>query len=260
MPGLRVVRWGTERVRVGSWRGDHGLAYVAPVAETPSVSVAMVRHCCALLAKLGYTEVVTGALGWREQRGFLLAGFEVREELHLLSRGLHDLPTVPTDQLRRGLRRDRQGVLAVDALAFSSFWRLDEAGMTEALSATRSARLRVAGDPEVVGYAISGRSGTKGYLQRLAVHPAAQGRGLGRALVVDGLRWMRRRGVDQVVVNTQVGNQRALELYRSLGFELEPSRLAVLAFRLEDHEPGASTARCPPPGAAAPGPRARRPS
>lgn len=236
MPGLRVVRCGAERIRVGSWRGEGGRAYVTPVAETPPASVAMVRHCCALLAAQGYTEVVTGALGWREQRGFLQAGFELREELHLLSRSLRDLPRVDPGPLRRGHRRDRQRILVVDALAFPAFWRLDDAGMTEALRATRSARLRVAAEREVAGYAISGRSGTRGYLQRLAVDPRSQGRGLGRALVVDGLRWMRRHGADQVVVNTQVGNQRALDLYHGLGFRLEPSRLAVLARRLEDRE------------------------
>lgn len=236
MPRLRVVRWGAERVRVGSWRGDQGLAYLAPVAETPPASTTIVRHCCVLLAGQGYREVVTGALGRREQQGFLQAGFEVREELHLLSRALRDLPRLAAAPLRRGHRRDRQRILAVDTLAFPPFWRLDDEGMTEALSATRSARLRVADEEQVMGYAISGRSGTRGYLQRLAVDPAAQGRGLGRALVIDGLRWMRRHGADQVVVNTQVGNQRALQLYLNLGFRLEPSGLAVLARRLEDRE------------------------
>ncbi|MFP5375959.1 MAG: hypothetical protein ACLGIO_04140, partial [Acidimicrobiia bacterium] len=165
MPGLRVVRWGAERVRVGSWRGDDALAYLAPVAETPPASVAMVRHCCALLAGQGYREVVTGALGWREQQGFLQAGFEVREELHLLSRALRNLPPAPPAPLRRGHRRDRQRILAVDASAFPPFWRLDDAGLAEALNATRSARLRVAGGDQPLGYAISGRSGARGYLQ-----------------------------------------------------------------------------------------------
>jgi len=47
---------------------------------------------------------------------------------------------------------------------------------------------------------------------------------------------MRRRGASQVVVNTQVGNERALRLYQHLGFRLEPSGLAVLTRRLEDRE------------------------
>lgn len=243
MPGLRVVRRGAERLRVGSWRGDHGMAYVAPVAETPPVSGSMVRHCCDVLAAQGYTEVVTGALGGPEQQGFLASGFEVREELHLLSRHLRDLPPVPRAPLRRGSRRDRAAVLEVDGLAFPPFWRLDSDGLAEALGATRSARFRVAADRRVLGYAISGRSGNRGYLQRLAVDPEAEGRGLGRALVMDGLRWMRRHGADGVVVNTQVGNQRALQLYQHLGFRLERSGLAVLTRRLGDREARAGADR-----------------
>lgn len=236
MPGLRVVRWGTERLRVGPWRGDPRLAYVVPVAETPPASAGLVRYCCGLLAEQGYEEVVTGALGANEQMGFRQAGFALREELHLLSRPLVDLPPVPPAPLHRGQRRHRGEVLDIDALAFPPFWRLDEAGLDEAMAATRSARFRVAARDRVLGYAISGRSGTRGYLQRLAVDPSFEGRGLGRALIVDGLRWMRRRGASLVVVNTQVGNQRALRLYQHLGFRLEPSGLAVLTRRLEDRE------------------------
>lgn len=221
---------------MGPWRGDARLAYVAPVAETPPASAGVVRYCCGVLAEQGYVEVVTGALGVGEQRGFREAGFAVREELHLLSRPLADLPPVPAAPLHRGQRRHRTDVLAIDASAFPPFWRLDEAGLDEAMAATRSARFRVAARDRVLGYAISGRSGTRGYLQRLAVDPAVQGRGLGRALIVDGLRWMRRRGASQVVVNTQVGNERALRLYQHLGFRLEPSGLAVLTRRLEDRE------------------------
>ena len=233
---LRVIRWGTERLRVGPWRGDDRLAYLAPMAETPPATAGLVRYCCSVLADEGYVEVVTGALGLGEQRGFREAGFAVREELHLLSRPLADLPPVPAAPLRRGHRRDRAAVLGIDALAFPPFWRLDEAGLSEAMAATRRARFQVAAQGRVLGYAVSGRSGTRGYLQRLAVDPAVEGRGLGRALVVDGLRWMRRRGASQVVVNTQVGNERALRLYQHLGFRLERSGLAVLTRRLEDRE------------------------
>ena len=42
--------------------------------------------------------------------------------------------------------------------------------------------------------------------------------GFGRALVVDGLRWMSRRGVRRALVNTAEDNHAALALYLSLGF------------------------------------------
>lgn len=236
MPGLRVVRLGPEQLRMGPWRGDARVACLAPVADTPGPTPAMVQHCCAMLERQGFTEVVTAALSIHEQRGFLLSGFEVREELHLLSRDLDTLPRAPDAPLRRGRRRDRRPTLEIDTMAFPPFWRLDETGLVDAMAATPSARFRVAGHGRVLGYAVSGRAGARGYLQRLAVHPEAQGRGLGRALVLDGLRWMRRGGVIRAMVNTQVENDRALQLYESMGFQMEPTGLAVLVRRLQDRE------------------------
>lgn len=207
---------------------------MAPVSPNPPPTPEMVRHACAVLADRGYADVVTGALSVHERRGFLEAGFTVQEELHLLGCELRDLPGQPEATLRRGCRRHRAGALAVDAAAFQSFWRLDEPGLDDALQATPSTRFRVAiGGGVVTGYAVCGRAGRRGYVQRLAVDPDRQGRGVGRALLIDGLRWLERRGATSAVVNTQVGNERALRLYTALGFRLQPSGLAVLVRRLE---------------------------
>ena len=62
--------------------------------------------------------------------------------------------------------------------------------------------------------------------------PTTSGPGLGGALVVDGLRWLRRWGAKEVLVNTQEGNEPAVRLYEALGFELRPDGLAVLRLAL----------------------------
>jgi GNAT superfamily N-acetyltransferase len=193
----------------------------------------MVTHCCELLAARGFDEVLTGALTPAEQRGFLDAGFTVREPLHLLVHDLADLPPNRPARLRRARLADRPVVLAVDGHAFPPFWRLDADGLTDALAATSTSRFRVAVSGGVVGYAIVGRAARRGYVQRLAVAPELQGSGLGRALLVDGLRWLRRRGAARAVVNTQVDNERARRLYESLGFHMAPSGLAVLGRDLQ---------------------------
>src|SRR5918993_841562 len=100
-------------------------------------------------------------------------------------------------------RRDRPDVLDVDHAAFEPFWRLDEPGLSDALAATTAVRFRLArAGGDVVGYAITGRAEHRGYVQRLAVSPAVQGRGVGAALLIDGLRWLRRRGAPAPGVNT----------------------------------------------------------
>jgi ribosomal protein S18 acetylase RimI-like enzyme len=218
------------------------VAYLAPVAGTPVPTASMVRWCCDVLVRRGYVEAVTGALADSERPGFAAAGFEVREHLHLLTHQLDRVPPAPDASLRRGWRPDRRAALEVDAAAFDPFWRLDALGLAEALQATPVTRFRLAAaaqrsdPPGIAGYAVSGIAGRQGYLQRLAVRPAQQGAGLGRALVVDSLVWMKRRRATRAVVNTQVGNDRALALYEHLGFRLQPSGLAVLTRSLVDRE------------------------
>jgi ribosomal protein S18 acetylase RimI-like enzyme len=229
-----VIQWGRERARTGPWRGDHRVAYLSPVADAPVPSAAFIRRCLETLSARGYTRVVTGALSPTDSTGFLAAGFEVTEQLYLLAHDLDVLPTVGNTglaPLRRARGRDTEAVLHLDHLAFLPFWRLDGNGLDEALSATPHSRFRIAdpGHGDFAGYAIYGRAGRRGYLQRLAVHPSHRRQGLAAVLVIDGLRWLRRWKVERVVVNTQLDNADALRLYERLGFRREPFGLSVLA-------------------------------
>jgi [ribosomal protein S18]-alanine N-acetyltransferase len=234
-----VMRWGSERVRAGTWRGQADVAYLAPVPGAPAPSPAFVRRCLDRLAARGFRQVLTGAFSPAEQRGFLAAGFDIREHLLLLAHDLVDVPALPParttgHRLRRARRRDRPAALAIDARAFQPFWQLDPVGLDEALAATPATRFRLAedGGGELLGYAVVGRADRRGYVQRLAVDPDRQRAGVGRHLLLDGLHWLHRRDVERAVVNTQPGNDRALALYQSVGFRLQPTGLDVLACQL----------------------------
>jgi ribosomal protein S18 acetylase RimI-like enzyme len=189
-----------------------------------------VKRCLEELTAEGYRRVLTSALMPHEQDAFVRVGFEVEEELLLLAHDLRLIPGAPQLATRRAEAEDRSRVLDVDTVSFPPFWQLDESGLDEALSATPRARFRVAtdGTGNPVAYAITGRAGRRGYLQRLAVHPDQRRHGVARALVVDGLRWLRRWRADRALVNTQETNVAAATLYRELGFQPEPARLSVL--------------------------------
>ncbi|MEO9223386.1 MAG: GNAT family N-acetyltransferase [Acidimicrobiales bacterium] len=230
-----AARPGAAQLRTTAWRGRADVALVVPVPEGPPPDERAVRACCDRLAAQGVTHVLTGALNPDEQHGFLAAGFVEHERLHLLIHDLWALPDVRTSaRLRRARRTDRAEVVAIDRRAFQDFWQLDEAGLLDAVAATPTARFRVGTvGSDLAGYAICGRAGTRGFVQRLAVDPAHRGIGLGAAMVADGLWWLRRHGAQEAMVNTQVGNDRALHLYGSLGFRLQPVGLTVLTRSLE---------------------------
>lgn len=222
------LRSGTRQLRAHHWHGDPKVALVGPARGVRRLDIAVIHRCVDRLARAGVERVVTPALHLPDARVFLAAGFTAREELHLLRRSLHHRLPTPTVATRPGRRWHRDAALEVDGAAFEGFWQFDRRSLDEACSATPQFRFRLTGDDDITGYAVTGRAGNRGYLQRLAVAPGAQGGGLGSSLVADAMWWLKGSGADDVMVNTQERNQRALRLYRSLGFVDEPHGLLVL--------------------------------
>lgn len=251
----QTFAWGGQRYRYGAWHAEDGTAFVAPEHAAGAPSVPVLRRLLGQLTDMGFGAVVTSALNESVTPTFLAVGFERVDELAVLRHDLDAIVDATPIPHRRGTPRDRPGVLALDALAFQPAWRLDEAGLHDAIHATRASRWRVVGDPTnephgtvaaapagsattdtalvmPVAYAVSGRTGRAGFLQRLAVHPDHLRRGLARALVADCLRWNRRWGCRNVLVNTQKSNEAALSLYRECGFERTHPDLHVLRTEL----------------------------
>ena len=180
----------------------------------------------------GFTSARTGAVSHQEAQALLARGWRVAAHLHLLTHAMDRLPPAHPrtgPRLRRAGEADVDVAVELDNAAFPDEWRLGRPGLVDALRATPQSRFRMASGPEgAVGYAISGRAGREGYIQRLAVAASHRRTGLGRALTLDGLRWLKRRRVRSASVNTFVGNEAALRLYRSLGFvEVRPGLMVL---------------------------------
>jgi ribosomal-protein-alanine N-acetyltransferase len=229
----QTLRFGDAWARLGPWRGGGHIAHLVVAPDAP-LSGEAVTVCLKRARAAGYVEVLTSAMGPAEEEPFVQARFIVRERLHLLTREIDaERPlAAPEPQMRtvgRATRRDRAAVLALDDAAFDAFWRLGPLGLRDALDATPVHQFRATRDKETLtGYAITGRAGSHGYLQRIAVRPDAQRQGWGRALVADAMHWLWRHGAVRAFVNTQLENDAALALYESFGFTVLPAGLAVL--------------------------------
>jgi mycothiol synthase len=63
--------------------------------------------------------------------------------------------------------------------------------------------------------------GDRAEVHLLGIAPAAQGSGLGRWLLLEGLEWMRRRGARLAYLYVEADNEPAVALYRQAGFRHE---------------------------------------
>jgi len=79
---------------------------------------------------------------------------------------------------------------------------------------------RVATDgPTIVGAALCGHDGRRGYIYHLAVDPNYQGRGLGKCLVDECLGGLRRAGLERANILVAKDNPRGREFWRRTGWE-----------------------------------------
>jgi ribosomal protein S18 acetylase RimI-like enzyme len=80
----------------------------------------------------------------------------------------------------------------------------------------------VADDKGIVGAVMVGHDGHRGWLYYVAVDPACQKQGIGRALVAAAEHWLAARGVPKVHLMVREANMAVTEFYRRLGYDLMP--------------------------------------
>ncbi|MBF6062257.1 mycothiol synthase [Nocardia terpenica] len=165
-------------------------------------------------------------------------GLTMARELWQMKRSLAtpELPEleVPGDLVLRTYAgpSDDAEVLRVNNAAFS--WHPEQGGWTEADIAVRRdsswfdpAGLFIAADPadpeRILGFHWTkvhyDEDPPVGEVYVVGIDPAAQGRGLGRLLTLAGLRYLRGRGLGEVLLYTEADNTAAVHTYTRLGFE-----------------------------------------
>lgn len=195
-------------------------------AHPPAVVV--LQAWMGQIAAAGFTTVRTGAVPSSAAPVFEAAGFTGVQTLVLLEHTALDEVDRPRARRQRLDASAHEQAATIDLAAFGRPWAVDPLAIVDIRRATVAHRARrIDVHRQMAAYAVSGRDGRDGFLQRLAVHPDVQHRGLGRALTLDSLRWMRRRRVRRALVNTHTENEAARALYDRVGFYALPDPLIV---------------------------------
>lgn len=159
------------------------------------------------------------------------AGFVPFTELEVLERPVASGAGEPGHALDTTSNPDWPQLLKVDRLAFEGFWRMSEAGLSEAMAATpRAVAVQARLEDEVAGYALVGAELNVSFLQRVAVLPAFSGRGVGASLLRGAVKWAGKVGTRTMVLNVRPDNERALRLYSREGFMTTGTSLRLLRF------------------------------
>lgn len=131
----------------------------------------------------------------------------------------------PACALEAATGDDVQALLALERLCFSQPWTArhfrdamadPERGLVLVLRAPWEG---AAPERGVLAYCSFQTVVDEMHIHNLAVHPAQQGRGLGRKLLEMALGLGARRGAERALLEVRQGNWAALRLYRSLGFQ-----------------------------------------
>jgi putative acetyltransferase len=239
--GPLILRAGGVVARVRPWAFEPTVAHLVLYNQSRLPTPSDITGWIDDLRTLGYDKVRTGALGAQAGARFERLGFEAIQSLVLLEHTNIGAAASASTKSRsesvatvRLAPDDDADASRVDVEAFGPGWCIDRVGLGDVRSATPRHRARaIRVDQQIVAYIISGRDGRNGYVQRLAVSPAHQHHGFGRALVTDALRWMARWRVQRALVNTHIGNDTALALYHHLGFTDLGDRLHVFERRIE---------------------------
>lgn len=155
---------------------------------------------------------------------------EVDEVVSYARRNSRHLPgAAQPARLRPAGPADTDAVLEINAAAFESLWRYDPATIITWLTTAEYAMIAEL-DGRPVGFSLAANPlrGEYAQLIRVATHPAVQGRGIGRQLVSDAIRFVEASGCAGISLNTQASNGIARKLYQSLDFRPMPDPLAVL--------------------------------
>jgi mycothiol synthase len=235
----------TTEQRPGTATGD--VAVRRPIRAADRVTARTLAVARGLGADLGapHVQVWMRGVGPAELEATSAAGFSIERRLLVLGRALpgedrrgadarERLQTEGTDVRAYLPDHDDAEVVAVLTAAYAGTddagWDLARFGERRGWSWFRPEDLLVAAesDGRLAGLHWLKRRGTRtGEVYNLAVHPRAQGRGVGPALLHAGLEHLSALGCREVVLWVDAANERAVRLYQQHGFVTRWQDIAV---------------------------------
>jgi ribosomal protein S18 acetylase RimI-like enzyme len=217
-PEREGIAWVRLFVYSGRWSAENAWAMLWQTAREE-------------IARAGGAKVAAIAIQPWFQNLLAASGFENRQQIVLLEWRYQ--PTVAREtagiRIRKMAEADLPDVEKTDAASFDPLWQNPLETLRRAYAQALYATVAES-DNGIIGYQISTGGGQRAHLARLAVHPAVQGQGAGRALLKDLFVSLTYMGILRLSVNTQSDNRASLSLYQRMGFMRTGEQFPVYTF------------------------------
>ena len=229
-PRISVVNRRTGEFLIGGpWRHRAEIATVLELAATAG-AIDLIHGFTEVCAAEGIELVVASEQAERRKREFYAgASLDPVEEIIV-----YELTKIrPAPPHLNGLRFEPfdpdvieqfEGLLELDHASFPWLWWNSADEFLEYASAP-GVQIDAGRDESgrIVAYTGTTRFRTWGHLDRIAIAPDLQGRGLGKAALDWAVMTLARSGAKRVGLSTQARNTRSRQLYESYGFRRSPS-------------------------------------
>jgi len=214
---------------------DVALAAIDGEPRLSSIMPQLVTGAIPGLARVEATGMVCLAPdGWLLE-GLRRAGFAEEDRVITYARsvGRDGAQEVVPPAIRPATTADTPAVIEINREAFGPFWQYDDA-MVLHWMLTSDHSVVVQAEGRIAGFALTaaGQQGGYAHLIRIATDLRDRGRGFGRLLVEDALRYAAETRAPGLALNTQASNTVSRNLYETLGFRQTGHSLAVMVCRL----------------------------
>lgn len=192
----------------------------------------------SVLAAHGVNRVAILVINNWVTRYFELLGFHKLDEVITMRRATRELPDPAAYDfhVRSLLPNELSAIVAVDQAAFIAPWQMSAEEIRQAERMAASVTVATA-NGQIAGYQLTTLYFDGAHLARLAVLPAYQGRGVGKALLQDLVSRFAQRGVYAFTVNTQETNVQSQRLYSHFAFRRNGYDLPVYVREVQAVQP-----------------------
>ncbi len=160
-----------------------------------------------------------------------------------------DKKTTNLIKIRLMVMEDLPQVINIEKESYRSPWSLDDF-VRELTINTRAQYFVALEDDLIVGFIGTWLLADEGHITNVAITPEKRGKGYGRALILHAIKSLREKKASYIILEVRISNEKAVNLYKLLGFRViqlrkgyyvdsnEDAYVMINDFKESDENPG----------------------